>query len=408
MLLRNCDFWTKTHRVLTAGIAGIVLAAVGSACVGEDEYAGEPLDDQPNPYDGNWPNEIQNTPEDANQFVNFAASQVVPPGLDEPVYWHIGRLTEQELEANPSWWGALEMTGDLCAYQSPYASLEVIAEFWDSFSVTEKMLCLRLRYPDHIMIFADEQLVVDPIGGELAYPPDAGNELAAAYGSLNAIPCVEPGTDGYDTVPFDIELTTGTEKIPDNVDAGGCGVWATAMCDRILGLRNGAVTQGEINSIAQELETQDRATEVDNISRYYTSRGYCVTKERFGGSAADYQKVADKLGQGCDIKLFFGKWSGQGDEKIYENGHGETVVGADANDNTITTNSWGSQATIRGGSDGGFDHSGDVEGGLRLEGEPELWPETHTYVSVQYVCTCDKSDKLLDRIQYQLEQLFGD
>lgn len=205
--------------------------------------------------------------------------------------------------------------------------------------------------------------------------------------------------DSYDCVldtsaPGETTTTTdgkGTDSLPGmdenwaGYGSGGCGTWATAMCNRILGKSEGEVTQGEWNDIANGIgQDANGGSRMSNQSKYYEDKGYCVSESKFGGSEADYQEMEDQIDDECDVKLFF--WTRNADGS-FTNGHVETVTSADAESGSCTTNSWGHEATVSGGNDGGFDHSRDGTA-FRDGAGNELWPAGSTEVWVQYVCEC--------------------
>lgn len=185
----------------------------------------------------------------------------------------------------------------------------------------------------------------------------------------------------------------GTNPVPardaswSGSGGGGCGTWATLMCNRILGETDPdqEVTKDEWNDTADAIDQNPSGgSQMTDQSEYYESLGYCVNDKKFGGSAEDYAEMVERIHNGCDVKLFFWRRMADG---TYTNGHVETVTGANASDQTATTNSWGQPGTIRGGGNGGFDHS--LDGTQFQDGAGnELWPADSTEVWVSYVCEC--------------------
>ncbi|MBI2083743.1 MAG: hypothetical protein HYT76_09310 [Deltaproteobacteria bacterium] len=172
---------------------------------------------------------------------------------------------------------------------------------------------------------------------------------------------------------------------------GGCGTWATAVCNRILGEAEGEVSQGEWNKIADGIkQNADGGASMSDQSKYYEDKGYCVTEKKFGGSEADYQEMEEEMDDECDVKLFV--WKRQEDGS-FVNGHVETVLSVDPESRSCTTNSWGVEADVQGGNDGGFSHSSDGETFQDSEGN-KMWPEDATEVWVSYVCECSLLDSL--------------
>lgn len=178
--------------------------------------------------------------------------------------------------------------------------------------------------------------------------------------------------------------TAGTNGLPSGMDAtwsgygsGGCGTWATAMCNRILGRASGAVTKEEWNEIATGIgQNATGGSSQANQGAYYEGLDYCVEVKKVDKN--DYSDLQEKLGENCDVKLFF--WKRNADN-TYSNGHTETVTAATST--SATTNSWGQSATVSGGSDGDFSHTGGA-----FSNSSTLWPAGSTEVWVQYICQC--------------------
>lgn len=209
---------------------------------------------------------------------------------------------------------------------------------------------------------------------------DEAAEMMAENDQPNEYGCALPVGAGANSLPEMDESWIGSAN-------GGCGTWATAMCNRILGETDSdsEVTRDEWNEIADDLgQGEDGGSSMTNQSAYYENLGYCVHDKKFSGSAEDYAEMSEKVDDQCDVKLFF--WKRNGDD-TYSNGHVETVTGADADAETATTNSWGNEGTISGGDDGDFDHSLDGTQFRDAEGNG-LWPADGTEVWVSYVCEC--------------------
>lgn len=203
--------------------------------------------------------------------------------------------------------------------------------------------------------------------------------------------CVMPQNPGTGTITTG---GAGTNVLPTGMDAswagygqGGCSTWATAMCNRILGVTDAdsQVDQGEWNGIAGAIgQDANGGSSASNQAKYYEDLGYCVEEKKFAGSAADYQEMEDKVNDNCDVKIFV--WTRNSDG-TYSNGHVETVTNADGESQSATTNSWGTDATVTGGNDGNFNHSQDGSTFQDGAGNP-LWPANGTEVWVHYVCEC--------------------
>ncbi len=179
---------------------------------------------------------------------------------------------------------------------------------------------------------------------------------------------VEAGTNG---------LPTGMTADWSGANSGGCGTWSTAMCNRVLGRTAGEVTQDEWNAIATAIgQSAAGGANMTGQGTYYEGQGYCVQAKKF--NQGDYAEIQEKLDAGCDVKLFF--WKREAGD-TYANGHTETVTAATST--SATTNSWGQSATVSGGSDGGFSHTGGA-----FNDSSTKWPAGSTEVWVQYVCEC--------------------
>lgn len=246
--------------------------------------------------------------------------------------------------------------------------------------------------------------LVTPIDPEKNFPIDLENEESIPthyeYDDISDVKAENDHPDAYGCAlpasPSDTSTFTtggvGTNALPardatwDGYGQGGCGTWATAMCDRILGETeaDSEVTKEEWNEIAGKIKQNNGGSKMSEQSKYYEDKGYCVEEKKFGGGDADYDEMVEKIDDSCDVKLFLFKRNADG---TYTNGHVETVTGADAGNNTATTNSWGKEASVSGGSDGDFGHSEDGTGFQDSEGNP-LWPADSTEVWVQYVCEC--------------------
>lgn len=250
--------------------------------------------------------------------------------------------------------------------------------------------------------YADRILILD---SDKSFPIDWENAATIpadfALDDISGIKELDGNPDAYDcvlssTAPESETFTTdgaGTNTLPTMDESwkgygqGGCGTWSTAMCNRILGLTDPdtEVTGDEWNGIADGIGQNDSGgSKMSDQSKYYEDKGYCVNEKKFGGSEADYQEMADEINDSCDVKLFF--WTRNADGS-FSNGHVETVTSADAGSRSCTTNSWGEEATVSGGNDGGFDHSRDGSAFQDALGN-ELWPAGATEVWVSYVCEC--------------------
>jgi hypothetical protein len=199
------------------------------------------------------------------------------------------------------------------------------------------------------------------------------------------------------STPGTVSGGPGTESLPPGIgrtwtgyaQGGGCGTWATAMCNRILGdTPDGPVSEDEWNRIAidQKQDPNTGGTSPVDIASYYRDKGYCVADQKFGGASSDYQAMLDKFNKGCDVKMMFYTRNADG---TYSNGHVETVTGVSLGG--ATTNSWGQQGIVQGGSNGGFSHSPQFND----QNGANVWPANGTDVWVSYVCKCGTFDRLV-------------
>jgi hypothetical protein len=204
----------------------------------------------------------------------------------------------------------------------------------------------------------------------------------------DAIGCMAASTVASE--PGSVAVGPGGETLPPGIgqtwtgytQGGGCGTWATAMCNRILGdTPSGPVGEDEWNRIAidQKQNPNTGGTSPVDIASYYRDKGYCVADQKFGGGTSDYQAMLDKFNSGCDVKMMFYKRGANGS---YSNGHVETVTGVSLGG--ATTNSWGRQGIVQGGSNGGFSHSPQFNDATGANS----WPANSTDVWVSYVCKC--------------------
>jgi hypothetical protein len=150
------------------------------------------------------------------------------------------------------------------------------------------------------------------------------NPFLAAGRALAVPEALMKGADNPVTAKQNGEYWSGTEY-------GGCAIWATLVCDTILGIRSGPVSKDEWEDLYKELQTDpDGYTYNSDVARhYFNKKGYC-TEERPARRepAVDESRVNEWLAEGCDVKVRFSN---------KERGHIETVTGAD--DTRIYTNS---------------------------------------------------------------------
>jgi hypothetical protein len=233
--------------------------------------------------------------------------------------------------------------------------------------------------------------------------------------------CAVPAAEGYDLPPTfagplpDVKMPKG-DSTWKGYGGGGCGTWATLVCDRILGDQpaNQAVDKDEWNKVADAIkQTPEGGSTPQDRAKYYTDKGYCAQNKRYDGTAAEIKEMKKRLDDDkCDVKADFYRMvdgvDAQGKptkEKMY--GHVETVTKVDATYSNIHTNSFGVDASFSGGSYSHFSHSRDgASGAFGLKEDPNLrrWPGASTEVWVEYVCKCDKFDKEAKDVLRPLEK----
>ncbi|TNE97244.1 MAG: hypothetical protein EP326_11805 [Deltaproteobacteria bacterium] len=209
----------------------------------------------------------------------------------------------------------------------------------------------------------------------------------------------DPTTSVFDTPNY---TSAGRNAFPAGVDGswngssgGGCGTWATMMCNRILGKTNSgtAPSRNEWNDVAGGIgQNTSGGSTISGRAKYYEGAGYCSSFEIFEGTTASYKKMAKHIKDGCDLKLSFWKKNPNG---TLTNGHVEVVTGVNFTRRGVgsaTTNSWGKPATVSGGNNGGFSHSEDRVGGNFNPGGN--WPANSTVVAMEYVCKCSTLQSL--------------
>lgn len=247
-------------------------------------------------------------------------------------------------------------------------------------------------------------------GGEVVHTEsftDAGAMLAA-YAALHIdlfntdfIPCVVPGAAEEGASSEDDALvakggTSGNDGLPagfgdgwSGSKGGGCGTWATAMCNRILGKASGTVTKDEWNEIADGIKQgADGGSTATDRAAYYQGEGCASSQYTFKGTPGEYAWLKRKIEEGYDIKLSFYKIvKGANGDVTYENGHVETVTGVTTvgGKPVALTNSWGSTARVAGGTENGFSHSRQGATGGFGAG---TWPAGATSVDLTLVGPC--------------------
>ncbi|GEM_PF-6708709 len=205
------------------------------------------------------------------------------------------------------------------------------------------------------------------------------------------------GGESVDKLPKDITHWQGYG--PNTALPGGCGIWSTVVCNRILGIVDSRqeVTKKEWDEIAKGIGADKDpsgkgGSSASGRAEYYTKlkKDYCVVNEKFPGTLVSYEKMDKKLKKGCDIKINLFRLMEDGNKQW---GHVETITSVDAKNGKAHTNSWGSDATISGGSDVSFKHSKDGRNNRFGLPEGSRWPPKATDVTVEYVCKCNEMEE---------------
>ncbi len=232
------------------------------------------------------------------------------------------------------------------------------------------------------------------------------NALIAAHRQMSLdmfgvdfVPCLVPDQKSTESVT---EMTAaggavGADGMPEGfgngwagAGKGGCGTWATAMCNRILGKKSGKVTKAEWNEIAAGIsQGADGGSSSTNRAAYYAGLGCKSGRGTFDGSQESYAVLKEALKRGYDVKLsYYKKVTKPNGDVEYENGHVETVTGVTTvgGKSVALVNSWGDTAQVSGGTDNNFSHS---QQGANLNFASGTWPSGTTHVDVTIVGDCE-------------------
>ncbi|MDA0713187.1 MAG: hypothetical protein O2897_04285 [bacterium] len=174
-----------------------------------------------------------------------------------------------------------------------------------------------------------------------------------------------------------------------NYGPNGCGIWATAVCDRVLGLENGPLTQKEWDNTYKNLGSVNGVTPFYLIANYYQNLGFCSETKAIKGFPEEYQEMKDKIDRGCDLKLFFARknnfWFSP-----WAYPHIETIIEVQIpkfGPPVAITNSWGYPATVSGGTCTEFSH--ERNRAFAGDGENFAWPPNDARVWLQSTCSCE-------------------
>ena len=255
--------------------------------------------------------------------------------------------------------------------------------------------------------FGNQVLVIKHKGKQKELAHIINKEQVSNYMAEFSMPnqkrCLSSNDPIFDMAESPNFVSAGRNPVPKR-DAtwhgskgGGCGTWATMMCNRILGKTNAKAkpNKKEWNKVAKGIgQKANGGSNINGRADYYENAGYCSSFESFSGNTNSYKKMAKLIKKGCDLKLSFWKRKRNGG---FTNGHVEVVTGVRISakgKGHATTNSWGKPATISGGNNGGFSHSEDNPKGhfSHLKG---AWPVNKTEVVMEYVCKCSALENLL-------------
>lgn len=305
---------------------------------------------------------------------------------------------------------AQEPTGNVIVHMVPSSETAMAGPTPKGFD-PELDAAIRAQYGNAVIVTSipengenrAEILVIEPAetAKELEQIYD---KMLSEYGMPNLLPCTSLGEGSDDAPDADLGERTvergyrgdpGTNPVPSDYPSaqytgskgGGCGTWATMMCNRILGVTDPAkpVDKGEWRDIARGIgQNAGGGSSTAAQAEYYNQLGYCSSTHRFTGTQADYQTVAAQLKKGCDLKIISYREGPEGQSDA----HVETVTNVYDNGGqmVLEMNSWGDRATITGSSSGGFHHSSS---GRNFSAGK--WPRNETSVAVQSTCPCDAS-----------------
>ncbi len=180
-----------------------------------------------------------------------------------------------------------------------------------------------------------------------------------------------------------------------NTGPNGCGIWATMVCNRVLGYNKGPATQQEWDTTYRDLGSALGITPLVLINNYYQQKhGLCSYYRVVPGCCTDYAEIRGRIGQHCGVQLYMARkisaWFSLGYPFVSPEPHEETVVYAQGDDQTgqcfATTNSWGRLAKISGGTFSSFSH--ELNRNFGQNGDLN-WQPDGTDLWVNYVCDCN-------------------
>lgn len=209
--------------------------------------------------------------------------------------------------------------------------------------------------------------------------------------------------------PHDALALTAAQKMPPpwvylspdtKPGINGCGIFATAVCNRKLGLETSQfISQTEWDKTYQELGSFNGITPFSYIANYYQRKGFCTETRALRGYCSEYDTISYLQRKGCDIKLFFARKSSAWFSP-YSNPHIETVTEIPSICSAVT-NSWGYPARVTGGYCTEFSHERST---TFTPDEDFAWAPHDARVWVQITCDCDTLEKQLSYINELVSQ----
>ena len=192
-----------------------------------------------------------------------------------------------------------------------------------------------------------------------------------------------------------VYLSKKTEPGPN-----GCGIYATAVCNRKLGLETAQfISQTEWDKTYQELGSFNGITPFSYIANYYQRKGFCTETRALKGYCSEYDAISYLQAKGCDVKLFFARKSSAWFSP-YSIPHIETITAVPSICSAVT-NSWGYPARVTGGYCTEFNHE---RNSAFSPDEDFAWAPNDARVWVQTTCNCDTLEKQLSYINELVSQ----
>lgn len=143
-----------------------------------------------------------------------------------------------------------------------------------------------------------------------------------------------------------------------DTSGGGCGILATKNIFIEQGMSENEFTQEEFNVLARELEMDKTGgVSIQALFTTWKNHGLDPSFPKPLTNCVDYSLIIDSLKKGCSVALFY---LPTGIESLFIGGHVETVASAyvlGRDTCSITTNTWGKEGEVHGGTGDHFTHS---------------------------------------------------